>query len=158
MPIRREFRDLYPPHWRALSDDIRFGRAGGACQRCGRPHKVTLRVLPDGRWFDPALNTWRNGRGRPARWPDIEEAIGFRATRVVLAPAHLDHDPRNNRRSNLRALCQRCHLIHDRPRHLRQRWITCRRRYAVGDLFLGLYADLSRAMAVGIADQAAVAV
>ena len=60
----------------------------------------------------------------------------------MLATAHLDHNPRNNRRRNLRALCQRCHLIHERPRHLRQRWITCRRRYAIGDLFLGLYAGV----------------
>ena len=147
MPIRPEFRDLYPAHWRNISDAVRFGHAGGRCQRCGRPHGVTLTVLPDGRWFDPAQRTWRDGKGRAARWPDIEDAIGFRSTRVVLATAHLDHNPRNNRRRNLRALCQRCHLIHDRPRHLRQRWITCRRRYAIGDLFLGLYAELSRAMA-----------
>lgn len=150
MPIRPEFRMLYPPNWRALSNDIRFTVAGGRCQRCDRPHGATLKVLPDGRWFDPARNTWRNERGREARWPDIEEAIGWRTTKVVLATAHLDGNPRNNnRRRNLRALCQRCHLIHDRPRHLRQRWITCRRRYALGDLFLGIYAELSRALAVG---------
>ncbi len=146
MPIRAEFRKLYPADWGRISAEIRFGRAGGACQRCGRLHGATLRVLPDGRWFDPVQRTWRDGRGKPARWPDIEDAIRFRETRVVLAAAHLDHNPRNNRRRNLRALCQRCHLIHDRPRHLRQRWITCRGRYALGDLFLGLYADLTRGL------------
>jgi len=41
---------------------------------------------------------------------------------------------------NLRSLCQRCHLVHDRPYHRAQRWITYRRRYATGDLFLGFYA------------------
>jgi hypothetical protein len=60
-------------------------------------------------------------------------------TRVVLAAAHLDGDPTNNRLKNLRALCQRCHMLHDRPHHLAQRWITYRRRSAVGDLFLGPY-------------------
>jgi hypothetical protein len=49
-------------------------------------------------------------------------------TRVVLAAAHLDSDPTNNRLKNLRALCQRCHMLHDRPHHLVQRWITYRRR------------------------------
>jgi hypothetical protein len=63
----------------------------------------------------------------------------MRTTRVVLAAAHLDHDPANNRLRNLRSLCQRCHILHDRPHHLAQRWITCRLRYALGDLFLGLY-------------------
>lgn len=33
---------------------------------------------------------------------------------VILATAHLDHDPTNNKSSNLRALCQECHLAHDR--------------------------------------------
>ena len=43
------------------------------------------------------------------------------------------------RLANLKSLCQRCHMLHDRPHHLRQRWITYRRRYALGDLFLGPY-------------------
>jgi hypothetical protein len=30
-------------------------------------------------------------------------------------------------------------MLHDRPHHLAQRWITYKRRYALGDLFLGTY-------------------
>jgi hypothetical protein len=67
------------------------------------------------------------------------EATRFRMTRVVIAAAHLDSDPTNNRPKNLRALCRRCHMQHDRPHHLALRWITYRPRLAVGDLFLGLY-------------------
>ncbi|HJU17964.1 MAG TPA: hypothetical protein VJ770_16025 [Stellaceae bacterium] len=82
------------------------------CEECGRPHGETVRCLPDGRWYDAAVRTWRNGRGRPARWPDLEEATRVRHTRVVLAAAHLDHNPANNQPRNLKSLCQRCHLIH----------------------------------------------
>jgi hypothetical protein len=142
MPIRPELRPLYPSHWRELSSHVRFERAGGKCQRCGRPHLALLRCLPDGRWFDEKAATWRNRRGRPARWPDLVERTRFRMTRVVLAAAHLDSDPTNNRMKNLRALCQRCHMLHDRPHHLAQRWITYRRRLAAGDLFLGPYPAL----------------
>ena len=39
---------------------------------------------------------------------------------VILATAHLDHDPTNNRHSNLRALCQECHLHHDRQDNTRR--------------------------------------
>jgi hypothetical protein len=60
-------------------------------------------------------------------------------TRVVLAAAHLDNDPANSRLSNLRGLCRRCHMLHDRPFHLAQRWLTYRRRWAIGDLFFGRY-------------------
>jgi hypothetical protein len=139
MPIRSDLRCFYPKNWHELSCQVRFERAAGRCQTCARPHGAILRCLPDGRWFDPEQRVWRNGRGRPAAWPDLIEAIGLRTTRVVLAAAHLDHDPANNRRRNLRSLCQRCHLLHDRPYHLAQRWLTYRRRYAVGDLFLGFY-------------------
>jgi hypothetical protein len=79
-------------------------------------------------------------------------------TGVVLAAAHLDCDPTNNRMRNLRALCQRWHMLHDRRNHLAQRWITYRRRVAVGDLFLGLYPTLIAAMkskgAVGLSGHA----
>jgi hypothetical protein len=139
MPIRRELRPLYPPYWRALSRRVRFERAGGRCQRCNRPHLARIRCLPDGRWFDELAATWRDRRGKITRWPDLVEATRLRTTRVVLATAHLDGDPTNNRLTNLRALCQRCHMLHDRPQHLAQRWITYRRRQALGDLFLGPY-------------------
>jgi len=142
MPIRPELRPMYPPHWRELSARVRFEHAGGRCQRRARPHLARLRCLPDGRWFDPDAGTWRDRSGRPARWPDLVEAVGFRTTRVAWCwpPRISTAIPPNNRRRNLRALCQRCHMLHDRPHHLAQRWITYRRRYAIGDLFLGMYA------------------
>lgn len=33
---------------------------------------------------------------------------------MILATAHHDNDPENNQLRNLRGLCQRCHMIHDR--------------------------------------------
>jgi len=139
MPIRPELRGCYPRNWPEISRRVRFERACGTCQRCGRYHGATVRCLPDGRWFDATNNTWRNGRGRPALWPDLVEMTQMRETRVVLAAAHLDHNPSNNRRRNLKSLCQRCHMIHDRPHHLAQRRITYLLRRALGDLFLGPY-------------------
>ncbi|MER2249710.1 hypothetical protein ABS772_07250, partial [Methylorubrum podarium] len=38
MPIRREYRFFYPIDWPQLSAVIRFGRAKGRCEGCGRPH------------------------------------------------------------------------------------------------------------------------
>jgi 5-methylcytosine-specific restriction endonuclease McrA len=45
-------------------------------------------------------------------------------TRIVLTIAHLDHTPENCAAKNLRALCQRCHLNYDRPRHVHNARIT----------------------------------
>jgi hypothetical protein len=141
LPIRPELRWFYPIDWRQLSAVIRFKRAGGRCERCGRPHGVVVSHLGDGRWWDQAAEMWRNGRGRALRRLPPPERIDapVRMTRVVLATAHIDHDPANNRLRNLKALCQRCHLSHDREEHQRRRWLTFRRRKALGDLFLGLY-------------------
>lgn len=149
MPIRPEHRFLYPIDWRELSAMIRFGRAGGRCERCGRPHGADVLHPGDGRWYDEARNHWRDDRGRrraaPDRGPrqlglpDLAPQRTWPRMRVVLASAHLDHDPGNNRPANLAALCQRCHLAHDRPEHRRQRWRTLFRRRALGDLFLGPY-------------------
>jgi hypothetical protein len=139
VPIRRELRWLYPIDWPQISREVRFRRAGGRCQHCGRPHGAELRCLPDGRWFDNETGTWRDAAGAEAAWPDVVEATRIRRTRVVLAACHRNHDPSDNRPRNLVALCQRCHLLHDRHEHRRRARITVLLRRAIGDLFLGRY-------------------
>ena len=152
MPIRPEHRWLYPIDWTQLSALVRFERAKGRCDHCGRPHGALVQHLGDGRWYDEGRQCWRDDRGRRLRGPSSPDRLPtqlrmvelaghrvFPVTRVVLASAHLDHDPTNNRQRNLAALCQRCHLAHDRPEHRRQRWATLFYRKASGDLFLGAY-------------------
>jgi hypothetical protein len=139
MPIRRELRWFYPIDWSLISLQVRFERARGRCESCGRPHGTIVTQLPDGRWWDEASRCWRDDAGRPATWPDIVEFTAAVPRRIYLGTAHLDHDPQNSRLRNLRALCQRCHLRHDRLEHRRRRRLTWLRRRALGDLFLGTY-------------------
>ncbi len=140
MPIRREHRWLYPIDWPQLSAMIRFERAKGRCESCGRPHGRRILHLGDGRWWDAEFNTWRNGRGRALRRVTFSFKLeGIRSTKVVLATAQLDHDPTNSTLRNLKALCQRCHMAHDRDEHRRRRWLTLHMRKALGDFFLGPY-------------------
>ena len=141
MPIRRELRWLYPIDWPQLSRQVRFVRARGRCERCGRPHGRRVWHLGDGRWWDEEAGAWRDGRGREvAAWPGYAESRRLlRRTRVVLAAAHLDHDPTNSKPRNLKALCQRCHMLHDRPEHRRRIRTTLLLRRALGDLFTGPY-------------------
>ena len=84
MPIRKELRYFYPIDWPQISRHVRFERAGGVCQGCGRPHGANVRCLPDGRWFDTARHAWRDDHGRPAPWPDIQEVARIKWTRVIL--------------------------------------------------------------------------
>ena len=57
-------------------------------------------------------------------------------SKVVLTVAHVhDPNPMNVSDENLSALCQRCHLAHDRPHHVAKARASRRARKAVGDLF-----------------------
>ena len=61
MPIAPEHRWFYPIDWRELSHVIRFTRAQGRCERCGRPHGRNVTHLGDGTWWDAE----RGDRGSP---------------------------------------------------------------------------------------------
>lgn len=141
MPIRKHLRVFYPIDWKELSHHVRFVRAKGCCERCGRPHGKRVAHLGDGRWWDEAAGTWRSGNGRVLKsLPPLEATeLPIKFTKVAIATAHLDHDRANNDPKNLKAFCQRCHMLHDKPEHLRERDLTYKKRRAVGDLFNGKY-------------------
>ena len=107
MPIKPELRYFYPIDWPQISHWVRFVRAKGRCQVCGRPHGAVVRHLGDGRWWDEQQQAWRDGRGRKVPSPALTEDTPVRTTKVVLAAAHLDHDPAHcgRRHRNVRALC-----------------------------------------------------
>ena len=63
MPIKPELRWYYPIDWPQISHWVRFVRAKGRCQVCGRPHGEAVQHLGDGRWWDEQLQTWRDGSG-----------------------------------------------------------------------------------------------
>ena len=148
MPIAPQHRWLYPIDWPELSRLVRFSRAKGRCERCRRPHGREVLHLGNGVWWDKDAGHWRDGNGRRVRRlprPDAlrpaqitfggqQEPVGLRTTKVVLAGAHLNHDPGDNRKGNLAALCQRCHISHDAPEHRRRRWANRFQRGAMGDL------------------------
>jgi len=145
MPIHRRRRWLYPIDWPQISASIRYDRAKGRCEQCARSHGRGVVHLGDGCWWNEDANIWRNGRGRalstlPAYAPGDAMTL---TTKVFLAAAHLDHDPGNNRPRNLKAFCQRRHMLHDRDEHRRRRSLTLRMRKAMGDPFLGSYSEFT---------------
>lgn len=103
-PIRPENRGRYPDDWKAISDRIRFERAGGRCEctgECGMP----------------AHAGWIIDVGEP-RCPNTHgDPSVFTLKKVVLTTAHLNHTPEDCSDENLRAMCQGCHLWYDRAHH-----------------------------------------
>lgn len=100
----------YHPDWRWIREQL-MDQADGRCEWCGVAHD-SWQVWADGAWTPAA--EWFDAEGQP--W-----LLTPRVVHIWLTIAHLDHDRANNEPGNLRALCQRCHLNHDRPMHLLRR-------------------------------------
>jgi len=103
-------RELYPADWEQLTAQLK-DEVGQCCEQCGVENHV---------WI------YRN-KLDPSKWigVDQEEELYYHRTlyptkphEVVLTTAHLDRNPANNERSNLRVLCQRCYLVYDSPHHV----------------------------------------
>lgn len=135
MPIRPEFLPYYrTPLWRTISRYVRFSRAKGSCEACGRRHGQKIYSLPDGRICEDG-RLWCHADGREAPYPDLVEFCEVKITRVWLQAAHLNQDPRIVTDDNLASLCQRCHLKHDKPFHVARSKRTRKSKKAIGDLF-----------------------
>jgi hypothetical protein len=116
MPISRANRDRYPADWPTIRVHI-LQRAGGRCECAG---ECGLHCTHPG----PRRCTERDGE--PAQW-----ATGT----VVLTVAHLDHQPEHCAETNLKAMCQRCHLRYDVDHHRQSAARTRRAQKQTRELF-----------------------
>jgi 5-methylcytosine-specific restriction endonuclease McrA len=98
-PIKPENRNRYPEDWPEIRERI-LARAGDRCECMGECGCVDTRII------------------EARRCPELggTKAQYFRGD-VILTIAHLDHTPENSDPSNLKAMCQRCHLRYDRHHH-----------------------------------------
>lgn len=113
MPIRPENLKRYPVDWPAISLRIKE-RAGWRCECEGEC-----------------------GRGTHAgRCPNLHggQAYGT-GSKVVLTTAHLDHTPEHCEQSNLKAMCQGCHLHYDKEHHAETAYRTRREGKVAVDMF-----------------------
>lgn len=104
----------YPSNWKEIRSRI-LERAKNCCENCGvKNHAIIHR-------HGKGINDW-------SYWPEgMESEVwtldGFKPTKIILTIAHLDHDKLNHDVSDdrLKALCQKCHLQYDMPRHINNR-------------------------------------
>lgn len=112
----------YPANWKTeIRPDI-MKRAGevmeggkivveARCEWCNVPNHFTVTRTGE----KPAKQIWVNAKPKAVHWEDYTIVPPDQeGTKIILTIAHLDRDKTNNEYSNLAALCQRCHLSHDR--------------------------------------------
>ncbi len=129
-PLSKLRQRGYPKDWAKISRRVRFDRAKGICEQCGKRHGEIVYQGPQGSW--QREGQWFSERGealeKPPPWPSRQwwdhlrhycEPPRIRRVKVILHTAHLDHNPRNCADTNLAALCQQCHLRYDVDLH---RW------------------------------------
>lgn len=120
MPIRKQD---YPPNWKEISLQVRT-EAGNRCEWClARNGRIILRHGPHDPtgWTEIAQVIETTGEVVEAETLSWARLRFHGLTKIILTVAHLDRDSRNNDRSNLAALCQRCHLRHDVHQHIANR-------------------------------------
>lgn len=130
----------YPKDWKEIRAGI-LERSGHCCEKCGVSNgQLGYRAI-DGKFFpwsyiedclenngrdlfDDVLSNCFDKKGNPTK-----------AIKIVLTIAHLDHDLKNNDPSNLKALCQRCHNLHDIDYRAKNRKETLRQKKKQQTLF-----------------------
>jgi hypothetical protein len=127
MPIRKELRHLYTgPAWeQARSEALEL--AGYRCAHCKIPNGILAGRFANrpGVGYAFKRKTFYTAHCRPKRHSG-SPPVCDRLIRIVLTVAHLDRDPekRNLDQSNLRPLCQSCHLAYDRKANLSRARLT----------------------------------
>lgn len=121
---------LYHKDWKTIIRPAILERANNKCEFCkARNGEEIFRAFLDG----VQVYQYANGDIHNAEtgdyifssfYEDLEPSTrkeNQKAIKVVLTIAHLDHDTNNNDYSNLKALCQKCHLNYDKEHHKRTR-------------------------------------
>lgn len=121
MPVKRSD---YPHDWKAITTAVKAA-AGNCCEWCGVANGMVIQRLPRNQYLICTAVYEYDEQGNSARvttdklkWPRLKY---HGLTKVILTTAHLDRNTKNNERSNLAALCQRCHLRYDIYQHIANR-------------------------------------
>jgi hypothetical protein len=116
MPL--DYKD-YPENWKTEIVPRIQERDGHRCKFCSIANGIVIRRMPLGAWRHPGAQEWDmiHSKVKYGQYTLLQSIKFHGFTRIVLTVAHLDHDHNNNDDENLAALCQRCHLHHDRQQH-----------------------------------------
>jgi hypothetical protein len=122
----------YPSNWKTEIRPSILERANFCCEFCGVNHHAVGYRNERGSFIGIAGNLHNDFAGQGIDY-DTKNILSYSLAKefrnmhnedsfekhiiIVLTIAHLDHDITNNCSSNLKALCQSCHLSYDAEYH-----------------------------------------
>ena len=116
--------NLYPKNWKTEIRPRILARANNCCEQCKVPNYA---VICRGRW--KGEDVYQNDDGQIFSATDggylgssyvgdiWGEGVKQVVLKVVLTVAHMEHDLSTHEDEDLNALCQTCHLRHDKKLH-----------------------------------------
>lgn len=137
MPIKPENRARYPKDWKQIRESI-LARAENRCEFCKVLNRTRIaRGAGDdfGTYMTDAADVFCHETGQHFGQCRMSDYDVLRMVDIVLTIAHLDHQPEHNDPSNLKALCQKCHLSYDAKHHAQTAATTRRDRANTLELF-----------------------
>lgn len=102
----------YPKDWKTVIRPRILKRADNKCEFCGAENYAQGWRGDDGYFYDFK---------KVSSLGKSTDMINRKTIKIVLTISHQDHDITNNCDSNLKALCQKCHLNHDKDHHKKTR-------------------------------------
>jgi hypothetical protein len=117
----------YPKDWKTVIRPKILKRENNCCKFCGVENNRLIHR------YGKEKDEWEY-------WPEgmqseVWSLEGLKSTKIVLTISHLDHDTTNNDYKNLAALCQKCHLSHDKEHHMKNSKETNRAKKGLQNLF-----------------------
>ena len=134
----------YPPNWKTEIRPRILARARNRCELCGAENYSIGYRDKDGNWYDwryiesslekDGIDLFDKGK---ALFNCVQKdgTVG-KAVKIILTIAHWDNpDKMDCRDENLKAACQRCHLVRDLPHHMKNARLTRERKAGLQRLF-----------------------
>lgn len=121
-------RARYPDNWDEIAHAIKT-ETNWTCEECGRPCRRPGETKAQLQARIESLPQWK-GDLFDEQWDDIHGQTKIpKLGRFTLTVAHLDHNPPNCTRENLRAWCSVCHCRYDITREAMARKLQLKLEY-----------------------------
>lgn len=135
----------YPSNWKSEIRPAILERAYYCCEKCGAANYSVVSWCKENKIWNRACGnilidayglgdcTYQEARFLADHWNEIEDDKKWIV--IVLTISHLNHDTTDNRMENLAALCQRCHINHDKDYHKANAKATIEKKKGLQSLF-----------------------